>query len=68
MWDYFFVDGDGEWIHEGLIAGSLAIVHDGSYMRELDQHASSVGFVFLCLHTGNVCKVALAERSTSASN
>lgn len=40
----------------------------GSYMRKLDKHASSAGFVILCLHTGKVCTGALTERSTSASN
>ncbi len=32
LWRYFRCDGDGEWIHRGLMLGTLAIVHNGSYM------------------------------------
>ena len=32
LWKYFHCDGDGEWIHRGLMMGSLVILHDGSYM------------------------------------
>lgn len=69
MWEYLLIDGNGEWIHDGLVAGLLIVVHDGSCMPECAKDASGVGFVFiLCLDTGQVCKGALAERSDSASN
>ena len=30
LWQYFRCDGDGSWIHWGLLLGSLVVVHDGS--------------------------------------
>ena len=36
LWRYFRCDSDGERIHRGLMLGTLAIVHDGSYMPKVD--------------------------------
>ena len=35
LWRNFVCDGDGKWIHRGLVAGTLVIVSDGSYMSVL---------------------------------
>jgi hypothetical protein len=32
LWHDLDLDGDGEWIVDGLARGSLAIVHDGFFM------------------------------------
>jgi hypothetical protein len=32
LWENISVDGNGEWIGEGLVRGSLVFAHDGSFM------------------------------------
>jgi hypothetical protein len=34
LWENMHIDGDGEWIREGLLHGTLSIAHDGSFMQE----------------------------------
>jgi hypothetical protein len=41
FWASLDYDGDGSWIHEGMLAQSLIIIHDGSYMREISPIISS---------------------------
>ena len=46
MWDDLKLDGEGEWIGEAVTAGTLVLVHDGSYNKTLtqpsaQQHTSS---------------------------
>jgi hypothetical protein len=41
LWFSLDYDGDGSWILNGMLAHSLVIIHDGSYMRELSPYISS---------------------------
>ena len=68
LWRYFHCDGDGEWISEGLVNGTLLIVHDGSYMAKVDKTVCSAGYMIYCVATKQKCKGAVAERSNSADN
>ena len=36
LWKDFVYDGDGRWITDGLVNGTLVAVHDGSYMKEVN--------------------------------
>ncbi len=45
LWRYFRCDGNGECIHRGLMLGTLAIVHDGSYIPKVDQSVCSAAFM-----------------------
>jgi hypothetical protein len=48
LWRDVDLDGDGEWIIDGLARGSLAIVHDGSFMEHLDETSCSAGGIIFC--------------------
>ena len=68
LWRYFHCDGDGKWIHNGLLLGTLVIVHDGSYMKEVAQDVCSAGFMIYCTHTRCRAKGTVVEKSDSADN
>ena len=68
LWKHFHCDGDGEWIHQGLLLGSLVAVHDGSYMPSVSTNVCSAAFYIYCRHTKNVAKGSVAEHSSSADN
>jgi len=68
LWRNFQCDGDGKWIHQGLLLGTLVIVHDGSYMPLLSKKACSAAFMILDTHTNNRAKGVVAERSDNADN
>ena len=61
-------NGDVEWIRRGLWLGSLVIVHDGSYMKEVDPLVCSMGFLIYCTVSCCQAKSSIAERSPSADN
>jgi hypothetical protein len=61
-------DGNGEWIREGLEAGSLSIAHDRSYMPKELTTLSSAGIIIYCRNTKQWLKVSVTERSKAASN
>ena len=68
LWRHLSCDGDGEWIHRGMLMGSLCIVHDGSYMVDLDSEVCSAGLVMFCKISRQTLKCAVAERSAEAGN
>ncbi len=68
LWEQMSVDGDGEWIQEGIPNETLVIAHDGSYMSTHSTTLCSAGVVVLCTATKQWLKASLAERSLCASN
>jgi hypothetical protein len=62
------MDGNGEWIREGITNETLVIAHDGSYMSTDSTTLCSAGVVILCTATKQWLKASLAERSLCASN
>jgi hypothetical protein len=49
LWESMHIDGDGEWIQEGLLHGTLLIAHDGSFMQEkLVDLCSAAVIIFPC--------------------
>ena len=48
LWRYIDLDGDGELIVDGLARGTLAIVHDGSFMEHLDPSVCLAGGIIFC--------------------
>ena len=68
LWENISVDGDGEWIQEGLVRGSLIFAHDGSFMASEATSLCSAGVVVLCTFSKQWLKASLAERSVCASN
>ena len=53
LWENMTVEGDGESIHTALQAGSLILVHDGSYQEDLDPTRCSAAYIVMCKTTGN---------------
>ena len=55
-------------IREGLMSGSLLLVHDGSYMKKVDANVCSAAYVIHCRKTGNEARGSVVERSETADN
>jgi hypothetical protein len=51
LWENMTVDGDGEWICDGIVGGMLAIAHDGSYMASKLAGLCSAGVIMYCRGT-----------------
>jgi hypothetical protein len=68
LWKHLQIDGgDGGWIHNSLIRGSLIIGHDGSYMPHLANNICACADVDYCNHTNQYAEMACAEKSTKSS-
>jgi hypothetical protein len=50
LWVSLDYDGDGSRILEGMLAQSLIIIHDGSYMREISPIISSAATYYDILY------------------
>jgi hypothetical protein len=70
LWQYLDLDGDGEWIIDGLARGLLAIVHDGSFMEHMDDTSCSAGGIIFCRYSRQLATFSAAERTDNytASN
>ena len=64
LWDNLECDGDGWWIEEALHGGSLYLVSDGSYQRDVDPEVCSCGEKA----SGKKLMCTWVERSPAASN
>jgi hypothetical protein len=63
LWKNFVVDGDGSWIYEGLLAGSLIFMSDGSYDPLLADDVCSCASIVACQSTGYRASVTWVEKS-----
>jgi hypothetical protein len=68
LWESIDYDGDGSWILEGMIHGSLIIIHDGSYMKEISTSISSAATMIYCTLAKKRCKCTWVEKSDSAGS
>ncbi len=68
LWTSLDYDGDGSWILGGMLAESLIIIHDGSYMKEISPNISSAATMIYCSIAKARCKCTWAETSTSAGS
>ncbi len=48
LWLSLDYNGDGSWILDGMLAQSLVIIHDGSYMKEVSTHISLAATIIYC--------------------
>ena len=48
LWEKMTVSGGTEWIQHSIIDGSLVVVTDGSYIRQLYPNLCSAAFVIEC--------------------
>jgi hypothetical protein len=57
-------DGDGSWILKGMLAQSLIIIHDGSYMNKISPIISSAATMIYCTIAKVRCKCTWAKMWT----
>jgi hypothetical protein len=50
LWTNLYVDGDREWLQEGLLRRSLKIACDGLYMPDLSNDVCSTAVTIYCVH------------------
>ena len=68
LWDDTSIDGDGEWICDGLTKGSLIMVHDGSYNEDLDPDKCSAAYIIMCRRTKYRMQGTVVDKCERASN
>jgi hypothetical protein len=70
LWKSTSFDEDGDWVISAAQNCSLVIVHDGSYMPDLDPSVCSAAVVITCTMTGKVGRIQVCEMTApdSASN
>jgi hypothetical protein len=61
LWLSIDYDGDGSWILDGMLAQSLVIIHDGSYMKEVSTHISLAATMIYCRIAKARCKCTWAK-------
>ncbi len=61
------IELDCEWIPAAIDKGSLVIVHDGSYMPQVDKTVCSAGVVLVCTHSGHMGRIKICEKTNSSS-
>ena len=67
-WDRFKCSGDGWWIRDALLDGTLVMVSDGSYMASRHIGACSGAFVLKCTRTKQKAMCAWAEVQKVSDN
>jgi hypothetical protein len=61
LWRNLQCDGDGTWVYDSLQMGSLIVIHNGSYMKEVSTFISSATVMILCIAACSICKRTIAE-------
>ena len=59
LWNSSVIDEDGDWIPVAAQNNSLIIVHDGSYMPDLDPSICSAALVLFCTKTGRMGRMKM---------
>jgi hypothetical protein len=64
------IEDNGDWIVPAARRGTLIIVHDGSYMPQVDENICSAAVVLLCTETVKMGTIHLCEKTNhrTASN
>jgi hypothetical protein len=68
LWKNLQCNGDGSWIYDGMCTGSLVIIHDGSFMKEISPYISAAAVMIYCKMPKKGCKCTIAEQSQSAGS
>ncbi len=68
LWSSLDYDGEDSWILDGMLAQSLVIIHDGSYMKEVSTHISLVATMIYCRMAKAQCMCMWAEQLASAGS
>jgi hypothetical protein len=68
LWVSLEYSGDGSWILDGMLAQSLIIIHNGSYMKEISPDTCSAATMMYCITSKYLCKCTWVERSASSGS
>jgi hypothetical protein len=68
LWKTLKCDGDGSWIIQGLLTGTLLVSHDGSYMKDVATDICSAAVMIYCTRSAMKYTCTIAEISPSASS
>jgi hypothetical protein len=68
LWASLDYNGDGSWILGGMLAQSLIIIHDGSYMKEISPDICSAATMIYCLIARYWCKYTWTKHSASSGS
>ena len=68
LWKHLVLDGNGEWIKSGILAGTLCIVSERLNQKDISTSISSAGVQIYCVRSKQYVKVSVAEKSEAASN
>jgi hypothetical protein len=68
LWLSLDYNRDSSWILDGMLAQSLVIIHDGSYMKEALPNISLAATMIYCTIAKTQCKCTWAKQSISAGS
>ena len=67
LWRTLQLDGDGTWIYDALMRGTLICMSDGSYNERVSREVCSCAAILACKRTGFRATVSWVERSNTHS-
>ena len=65
LWRTLKISGDGSWIYNGLMRGTLIMVSDGSYNDRIARDVCSCAAILHCKETQNRASVTWVERTST---
>ena len=68
LWKELICDGDGWWIRDALLDGTLYLSSDGLWQKEIDPSVCSCAFIVKCTESKQELKCTWVEKVESASN
>jgi hypothetical protein len=68
LWRHLKFDGDGSWLLNAIIANTLIICHDGSYMKKVTSNVCAAALVMHCTVTGFELSCTWVECCDEADN
>jgi hypothetical protein len=68
LWNDLQLDGDGSWLIEGIMHGTVEGAADGSFMKEVSPDVCSAAFMLKCNHSNQKVVGTWVEESPFAGN
>ena len=68
LWEDLQLDGDGEWLIEGIMDGTVEGAADGSYMKDICPDVCSAAFMLICNRSKRKLVGTWVEESPFAGN
>ena len=68
LWQSLQIDGDGDWILQSIVDGTLIVSSDGSYMPDKSTSSCSGAFILHCTDTKKEIKGCFTDSSPESDN